>query len=68
MKNYILENFQCILQLNYSFYGGLFFNFNFDIIMTYFLSPHFSFSMFDKHSVIVSKIHNESIIKKKTHP
>jgi hypothetical protein len=33
---YILENFQCILQLNYSFYGGLFFNFNFnfDITMT----------------------------------
>jgi hypothetical protein len=24
----ILENFQCISQLNYSFYGGLFFNFN----------------------------------------
>jgi hypothetical protein len=24
MKNYILEKFQCILQLNYSFYGGLF--------------------------------------------
>ncbi len=24
----ILEKFQCISQLNYSFYGGLFFNFN----------------------------------------
>jgi hypothetical protein len=40
---YILENFQCILQLNYSFYGGLFIYFTFDITMTYFLSPHFSF-------------------------
>jgi hypothetical protein len=62
MKKYILENFQCILQLNYSFYGGLFFNFNFDITMTYFLSPHFSFLVCDKHSVIISKVHNESIL------
>jgi hypothetical protein len=67
MKKYILEKFQCILQLDYSFYDGLFFNFNFDITMTYFLSPHFSFSMCDKHSVIISKAHNESIFKK-THP
>jgi hypothetical protein len=39
-----LENFQCILQLNYSFYGGLFY---FILIYYYdiFLSPHFSFSM-----------------------
>jgi len=44
MKKIILEKFQCILQLNYSFYGGLFFNFNFDITMTHFSSPHFSFS------------------------
>jgi hypothetical protein len=27
-----------------------------------FLSPHFSFSMCDKHSVIISKVHNESIL------
>ncbi len=37
------------------------FNFDFDITMTYFLSPHFPFSMCDKHSVIISKVHNESI-------
>ncbi len=30
--------------------------------MTYFLSPHFSFSMCDKHNVIISKVHNESIL------
>jgi hypothetical protein len=45
--------------LNYSFDGGLLFNF--DITMTYFLNPHFSFSVCDKHSVIISKVHNESI-------
>jgi len=39
----ILENFQCILKSNYSFYGGLFFNFYFDIIMTYFESTFFIF-------------------------
>jgi len=54
-----------MLQSNYSFYGGLFFNFNFDITMTYFLSPHFSFSMCDKHSVINSKVHNKSILEYK---
>ncbi len=37
------------------------FNFNFDITMTYFLSPHFSFSICDNHNVIISKVHNESI-------
>jgi len=35
--------------------------FYFDITMTYFLSAHFSFFTRDKHSVIVSKVHNESI-------
>jgi hypothetical protein len=65
MKKYILEKFQCILQLNYSFYGGVFFNFNFDITMTFFLSPHFSFSMCDKHNVIISKVHKESILENK---
>ncbi len=29
--------------------------------MTFFLSPHFSFSMCDTHNVIISKIHNEFI-------
>ncbi len=42
-------------------YGGLFCNFNFDISMTYVLNPHFSFSICDKHKVIISKVHNESI-------
>ncbi len=45
MKKEILEKNQGILQLNYSFYGVLFFSFNFDITMTYFLSSQFSFSM-----------------------
>jgi hypothetical protein len=44
------------------------FIFNFDITMTYFLNPHFSFSMCDKHSVVISKTHNESILFLKTHP
>jgi len=61
----ILEKFQCIVQLNYSFYGGLFLNLNFDITMTYFLNPQFSFFVCDKHSVTISKVHNESIYKKK---
>jgi hypothetical protein len=30
----MLEKLQCILPLNYSFYVGLFFNFNFDITIT----------------------------------
>ncbi len=38
------------------------FYFNFDITMTYFVNPKFSFSMCDKHSVIISKVHNESIL------
>jgi hypothetical protein len=38
---------------------GSIFYFNIDITMTYFLSPHFSFSMYDKHKlVIISKVHN----------
>jgi hypothetical protein len=28
----------------------------------YFLSSHFSFSLCDKHSVVISKVHYESII------
>jgi hypothetical protein len=38
------------------------FNFNFDIIITFFLSPHSSFFVRDKHSVIISEVHNESIL------
>jgi hypothetical protein len=47
-----------MLQLNYSFYASLFFNF--DITMTYFLNSYFSFFMCDKYNVINSKVHNES--------
>jgi hypothetical protein len=36
--------------------------FYFDITMTSFLNPHFPFFMCDKHSVIISKVHNESIL------
>jgi hypothetical protein len=62
IKKIKLEKLECILKLNYSFYGGLFFNFNFYITMTYFLSPHFSFFLCHKHSVIILKAHNESIL------
>jgi len=34
----------------------------FDITMTYFLNSHFSFLMCDKQSVMISKVHNESIL------
>jgi hypothetical protein len=61
MKKYILENFQCILQLKYSIYDGLFLIFNFDITITYFWIHIFHF-LCDKHSVIISKVHNESIL------
>jgi hypothetical protein len=60
-KNIILENFQCILQLKYSFYDGLFSNLKFDITMTSFFNPNFPFSVCDKHSVSISKVHNKSI-------
>jgi hypothetical protein len=39
MKKIILDKTQCILQLNYSFYGGLIFLENLDVTMTCFLSP-----------------------------
>jgi hypothetical protein len=35
---------------------------NFDHNITCFLSPHSSFSMCVKHSVIISKVQNESIL------
>jgi hypothetical protein len=61
MKKIILEKIECTLKLNYSFNGGLFFNFSFDIIV-YFLCPRFSFFVCDKHSVIISKVRHESIL------
>jgi hypothetical protein len=36
LKHLVLRKFQCILSLNSSFDGGLFYNFYFDTIMTYF--------------------------------
>jgi hypothetical protein len=50
-----------ILLLNSSFDDGLFFNFHLNITMTYFSSPHFSFYLHDKHSVIISKLNYEFI-------
>jgi hypothetical protein len=53
----ILGKFQWILFINNSFDGELFFNFYFDITMTYFLnSPFF---MHDKQNVMISKVHYE---------
>jgi hypothetical protein len=46
----------------FSFDDVLFFNFYFDITLTYFLNPHFSFFLCDKHSVVISKVHYKSII------
>jgi hypothetical protein len=34
----------------------------YDTILMYFLNPHFLFSLCDKHNVIISKVHYESII------
>jgi hypothetical protein len=45
----------------FSFHNVLFY-FYFDIPLTLFLSPHFSFFWCDKHSVVISKIHYKSII------
>jgi hypothetical protein len=33
--------------------------------MTHFLNPHFLFYMCDKCNVIISKVHSESILRKK---
>jgi len=55
----ILAKFQCILLLKSSFDGGLLLNFYFDITITYFLIPRFSFHLHDKHIVINSKVNYE---------
>jgi hypothetical protein len=39
-----------------------FLKFYFDITLTCFLSPHFSFFLCDKFSVVISKVHYKSII------
>jgi hypothetical protein len=51
--------------LNSSFDDGLFLNFHLNVTMTYFLSPHFSFYLHDKHSVITSKVNYEIIFSLK---
>jgi hypothetical protein len=51
---------QYILILNSPFNGGLFLNFNFDIIMTFFEFT-FSFSIHDRHNAIISKFYYASI-------
>jgi hypothetical protein len=40
---YIYGKFQCTSLIKFSFNDDLIFNFYFDITLTYFLSPHFSF-------------------------
>jgi hypothetical protein len=62
LKIYILGKFQCTSLINSSFDDVLFFNFYFDTTLTYFLSPHFSFSLCDKCSVVISKLHYKFII------
>jgi len=57
-----MRKFECILILKFSFNGGLFFIFDFDITMTFFFNPPLLFSLANKHNVIISKIHYESII------
>jgi hypothetical protein len=58
----LLAKFYCILFLKFSFDGVLFFNLYFDVTMTHFLNSHISLYMCDKCSVIISKVHYESII------
>jgi len=65
---YILENFQYILQLNYSLYGGLFFNFNFDITMTFFKVHNFIFLCVTNIVSSFQKSTMNPFKKKKTRP
>jgi hypothetical protein len=49
--------------LNSSFDNALFVKNYFDITKTHFkVNSHFSVSLCDKHNVIISKVHNESIL------
>jgi hypothetical protein len=58
----MLRKLQCTSLINFSFDEVLFLNFYFDITLTYFLNPHFSFFVCDKCSIVISKVHYESII------
>jgi hypothetical protein len=51
-----------LLFLNSLFNGGLFFNFYFEATITYFWSSQFYFCLCNKHIVIISKLHYESMI------
>jgi hypothetical protein len=62
LKKYILEKFQCTSLINYSFDDTLFSLKEIDTTLTYFSSPHFLFFRCDKCSVVISKVHYESII------
>jgi len=61
-KFLVLEKFQCILLLNSLFDGDLFSNFYFEATITNFWSSHFYFCLCNKHIVIISKVHYESMI------
>jgi hypothetical protein len=61
MKKIILEKIQCILQWNYSFYGGLIF-FILKILLWHIFWIHIFHFLNDKHSFIISKVHNETIV------
>jgi hypothetical protein len=61
-KFLVLGKFQCILLLNSLFDGGLFSNFYFEATIIYFWNSHFNFCLCNKHIVIISKVHYESMI------
>jgi hypothetical protein len=45
------------LILKFLIYGGIFFNFDFDFLVTYCLNSHFFLSLHDKCIDIISKVH-----------
>jgi len=61
IRFFVLGKSQSNLFLNSSFDYGFFLKNHLNITMTYFLSPHFSFYLHDKHSVIISKVNYEFI-------
>jgi len=61
-KKFGLGKFEYIILLNSSFDVGLFFNFNFEITMTYFLNPHFIFYMRERCNINISKVHYRFIL------
>jgi len=61
-KNIYIRKFQCTSLINSSFDEFFFLKKKIDITLTFFLSPHFSFFLCDKRSVVISKVHYKSII------